>query len=147
MDFPQAVKSAYKNCFKYEGRASRSEFWWFYLYSVLLIVAIFVIIGVVGGLAAGAASGRDTTASSMIGGSAVLAAFAVYFLAIFFPMLSLAFRRLHDSDKSGWFLLLYFVPFGGIVLLVFYCLPGTLGGNRYGPDPKATPVSVANTFS
>jgi uncharacterized membrane protein YhaH (DUF805 family) len=54
------------------------------------------------------------------------------------PGLAVACRRLHDIDKSFWWILIGLIPFvGGIILLVFACLPGTPGQNRYGPDPKA----------
>ncbi len=58
-------------------------------------------------------------------------------LFIFIPNLAVTIRRLHDQDKSGWFVLLNFIPYvGSIVVLVFMCLEGTRGPNRYGPDPK-----------
>jgi len=64
-------------------------------------------------------------------GSTALSAVVSIIIAI--AGLSLAARRLHDSDKSGWWLLLYFIPIiGWIVLLVFYLLPGTPGPNRHG---------------
>ena len=59
-------------------------------------------------------------------------------LAIIIPAIAVQVRRFHDQDKSGWFVLLNFVPYvGGIIVLVFMCLEGTKGENRYGPDPKA----------
>ena len=62
---------------------------------------------------------------------------ALYSMAIFIPNLAVAVRRLHDQDKSGWWILIGFVPLiGGIWLLVLYCLDGTPGPNRFGPDPK-----------
>ena len=56
------------------------------------------------------------------------------------PSVAVAIRRLHDTDKSGWWLLIGLIPFGGIVLLVFYILEGTNGPNNYGagPEPAAT---------
>lgn len=62
---------------------------------------------------------------------------ALYSLATFIPNLAVAVRRLHDQDKSGWWILIGFVPFiGGIWLLVLYFMDGTPGPNRFGPDPK-----------
>ncbi len=142
MDFGSAIKSGFKNTFNYNGRASRSEFWWFYLFTILLVIAVFVL----GGAIAGTMGGSDRSDTSNIIGAVIGILFLLYFLAIFFPTLSLIIRRLHDSDKSGFFLLLAFIPFGGIVLLVFYCLPGTVGPNKYGPDPLARPASVASVF-
>ncbi|WP_244586708.1 DUF805 domain-containing protein [Escherichia coli] len=61
----------------------------------------------------------------------------LYLLATFLPVLALAIRRLHDTDRSGAWALLFFVPFiGWLVLLVFFCTEGTSGSNRYGNDPK-----------
>lgn len=61
----------------------------------------------------------------------------LYSLAVFIPNLAVSVRRLHDSDRSGWWILIAFVPFiGGIWLLVLYLIGGTPGPNRFGPDPK-----------
>ena len=63
-------------------------------------------------------------------------------LAVFVPGLAVTVRRFHDQDKSGWLALLGLVPYvGGIVVLVFMCLEGTKGENRYGLDPKAGDLS------
>ena len=63
----------------------------------------------------------------------------VYMFAVLIQSIALAVRRLHDSDKSGWWLLIAFIPLiGALVLLVFYILPGTAGANKHGPDPKAS---------
>ena len=70
--------------------------------------------------------GRDATFS------------VLYTLAILLPSISVCVRRMHDINKSGWWLWIGLVPLvGGIVLLVFACTEGTNGPNRYGPDPKA----------
>lgn len=62
-------------------------------------------------------------------------------LGLLLPSIAVAVRRLHDTERSGWWLLIGFVPLvGGIVLLVFMCLDGTSGANRFGPDPKAAPA-------
>lgn len=56
---------------------------------------------------------------------------------MFIPGLAVQVRRFHDQDKSGWFILLGFIPYiGGLILFVFMCLEGTRGPNRFGPDPK-----------
>lgn len=66
-----------------------------------------------------------------------LSALSVFYLFTIIPSLAVSVRRLHDSDKSGWWLLLSFVPAGALVLFIFYLLDGTPGSNRHGPDPKA----------
>lgn len=64
--------------------------------------------------------------------------YLLYALATFLPGLAVAVRRLHDTDRSGWFLLVAFVPFvGGLILLIFLVEEGTRGRNQYGRDPKA----------
>ena len=69
----------------------------------------------------------------------------LYWLIMVIPSMAVTIRRLHDQDKSGWFILLGLIPFvGGIILLVFYCLDGTRGPNRFGPDPKG--YGHDNTF-
>ncbi len=145
MDFVAAIKSGFRNIFKYNGRASRSEFWWFQLFSALSFVGVMVVDAVIAGLSGN--SSRDHP-NIVAGIFAIIfgLAFFVYFIALFLAILSLIVRRLHDSDKSGWFILLSFIPFGGIVLLVFYCLPGTAGPNQHGPDPLGSPLNVARTF-
>lgn len=66
----------------------------------------------------------------------------IYSVLIFIPNLALAVRRLHDQDKSGWWILIGFIPLiGAIWLFVLYLLDGTPGPNRFGPDPKAPPTS------
>ena len=98
----------------FSGRASRSAYWW---YSFALIIA-----GIVLGAIAGAT-----------GSTAFLLLVYIVLLVAGLTGLSLAVRRLHDSGKSGWLLLLGFIPFvGGIIVLVLMCLPGTPGPNRFG---------------
>ena len=61
----------------------------------------------------------------------------IFLLAIIIPSIAVQVRRFHDQDKSGWFVLLGLIPFvGGLIVLVFMCLEGTKGPNRFGPDPK-----------
>jgi uncharacterized membrane protein YhaH (DUF805 family) len=76
------------------------------------------------------------------GGWIMLALGILFALATFIPNLAVTIRRFHDQDKSGFFYFLAFIPFvGGIILLVFMCLEGTRGPNRFGPDPKGADVS------
>jgi uncharacterized membrane protein YhaH (DUF805 family) len=67
-------------------------------------------------------------------------------MAVFIPNLAVTIRRLHDQDKSGWFILMGLIPIvGPIIILVFYCIEGTRGPNRFGPDPKGS--DVGQTFA
>lgn len=122
----------------FTGRARRKEFWMYQLLVLCLYAVVFLVAGLVGALTSGP-NGESPAAAGIIG---------LFFLVVMFglliPSLAVSVRRLHDIDKSGWFLLINFLPFGGIVLLVFWCQEGTRGENRYGPDPKG---NVSDVFS
>ncbi len=109
-------KVALENYVNFEGRARRAEFWWFGLAN--LIVEI-VLVGL----------GRAVGIFYVV--------YGLYALAMVLPGIAVAIRRLHDTGKSGLFLLLVFVPFvGAIVLLVFFLTDSTRGTNEYGVSPK-----------
>ena len=112
MTFTESVSSCLKKYFVFEGRASRSEYWWFQL-----IVSPSYFISEV----------LDNEIS-------------FFFLGItlftLIPAISAGVRRLHDTNKSGFFLLISFIPFIGGLVLLFLLIPvGTKGKNRFGPDP------------
>lgn len=79
-------------------------------------------------------------------GGLVMILYVLFSLGIIIPMLAVSFRRLHDTDKSAWWLLIGFIPFGGLVLLVFFCLEGTQGDNNFGPDPKNPAGNTIGVF-
>jgi uncharacterized membrane protein YhaH (DUF805 family) len=125
MSFVDSVRSVYTNYFKFAGRASRSEYWWFQLWLVLVVVAWLVI---------GIGLGRATS-SSLIIGLFSLVILVVYLLSII-PSLAVICRRLHDSDHSGWWFWITLIPWvGALILLIFTVLPSTPGYNKYGPRP------------
>lgn len=133
MTFAEAIKSGFQNYARFTGRARRSEYWWFYLFYILCAIAAGFLSGIVG------AASKD--AGAAIGGLVML----VVVLGFFLPMLGLSIRRLHDTNRSGWWLLIGFVPLiGGILLLVWYCTPGTPGPNKYGAGPLL--ADLAKTF-
>lgn len=142
MGFGEAIRSGFKNWRKFTGRASRSEFWYFFLLYFLGLICLDIVIYLVLGPTANPADGRHAPVAAI----AVLATIIVYLAIMFFPMLSLAARRLHDSDKSGWLVLLHLLPPGGIIMLVLYCLPGTDGPNQYGDDPHAPARRIPDVF-
>jgi uncharacterized membrane protein YhaH (DUF805 family) len=112
VSFGQAVSEGLRNVLTFQGRASRSAFWWF----VLFTIAAQFVIELVVGLAVRNPQALDSTLS-------VIAALLT---------LSVAIRRLHDSGHSGWWWLIGLIPIvGWIVLLFFYIRPGTPGPNRY----------------
>ena len=107
---------------EFGGRSRRKEYWMFTLLGVLVAVAMRIVFGDGSGL------GLSVTGTIING---------LWGLGSFIPSLAVAFRRLHDTDHSAWWLLLWLVPIvGWIVLLVFLCRDGTGGTNRFGHDPK-----------
>ena len=121
--FGDAIRLAFKNSFVYQGRASRSAYWWFALFSAIIGFAVDMVIGVATGI------------SGHTHGVSAASVAPLYFvgLAMLVVTLPLAVRRMHDIDKSGWWLLLSLVPFfGAIVVFVFTLLDGTRGPNRFG---------------
>lgn len=106
---------------QFSGRASRSEFWWFQLFTWILMTPTYVLTV--------AAAITESSTLSLLGGSLML----MFGLFLAVPMLAVTVRRLHDSERTGWWYLLVLVPFGSIALLVFLVLPGTASDNRFGP--------------
>lgn len=119
-----------KRYFDFEGRSRRKEYWMFTLLYALLMIAAFVVVGI------GAATSGDSgelNALGMLGFSLL----GLIVLIFFIPSIAVQVRRFHDQDKSGWFVLLNLIPsIGGLIVLVFMCLEGTPGDNRFGSDPK-----------
>ena len=113
----------------FSGRSPRSEYWWFALFQwVGYIVAIVTL------FSAGAMSSGPVGLGTAFWGALIVIGVAAF--GLFIPNLAVMVRRLHDQDLSGWFCLLFFVPYvGGLVMIVFMCIRGTEGSNRYGPDP------------
>jgi uncharacterized membrane protein YhaH (DUF805 family) len=115
------VLQAFKRYADFGGRSGRSEYWLFFLFNILVGFGISIVAGI------GSAIGGETLGMGAFG-----LLYVVFFLATIVPSIAVGFRRLHDTDRSAWWYLLAFVPFGAIVLIVFFCLPGTPGPNRYG---------------
>ena len=112
-----------KNYVGFSGRARRKEYWMFTLVHLLVLIGLVIVDGVSGTLDA-------VTGLGLLSG--------IYSLAVLIPSLAVSVRRLHDRDKSGWWLLLALIPLiGAIVILVWTVMEGESGDNRFGPDPKA----------
>ncbi len=142
MGFGEAITTGFKKTFVYQGRASLSEFWWFQLFHVVSVVALFFLFCLVLFLTG---PGTDHKSISPVAGLMGMVLF-LYVFGMLLPLVSVAVRRLHDSDKTGVLLLIAFVPFGGLVLLAFYCLSGTRGPNKYGNDPLRPETTAAQVF-
>jgi uncharacterized membrane protein YhaH (DUF805 family) len=132
MNLVQAVQSVYRNYVTFSGRAARSEYWWFFLFSIIASILISIIEARLG-LGQGVFSSGDGGFSANYSGGILS---GIWALGNFLPSLAVGVRRLHDTDRSGWWLLIAIVPLiGAIVLLVFLCSRGTSGPNRFGRDP------------
>ena len=113
----------------FNGRARRKEYWLFTLWNCLIYLGYFIL--ATGLTAMGGRRGAGAIAVMMF---VPLWAYAV---AIIVPSLAVSVRRLHDTGKSGWWILIGLVPFvGGIICLVFMCMDSQPGQNEYGPNPK-----------
>ena len=112
MTFGDSVSTCLKKYFVFEGRASRSEYWWFQL---IVSPSYFI---------------------STVFENDIAYIFLGITLFTLIPAISAGVRRLHDTNRSGFFLLISFIPFiGGLILLFFLIPEGTKGKNRFGPDP------------
>ena len=111
----QAILSGFRNYANFEGRASRSEYWWFYGFFVVWLIAIFVV--------------------SVGWYPALFSLWGLYIAAMLLPLLAVTVRRLHDVDRPGTWAALALIPFAGVRLTRLLVQPGTPGPNRYGPVP------------
>jgi uncharacterized membrane protein YhaH (DUF805 family) len=132
MDFTEAVKSVYSKYATFNGRARRSEYWWWALYMFLTGSAVGVI-EYSFGLGTGFVSSGAGEVSAVYNGGLLS---GLWSLAHLLPGLAVGVRRLHDTDRSGWWLLIVLIPLIGILILLYFLLTkGSLGPNRFGDDP------------
>ena len=120
MDFVAAIKHGFRNYVTFSGRAARSEFWYWTLFAVLLSIAAGI-------LDRAFFASSDVSPLNMIAG-----------LVTLLPGLAVSVRRLHDIDRSGWWVWIALTIIGIFVLIYWDCKKGTAGPNRFGPDPLAT---------
>jgi uncharacterized membrane protein YhaH (DUF805 family) len=112
----------------FSGRSRRREYWYFVLFNIIVSIVLGWIDALLGTRGSYAGAG-------LLSG--------IYGLAVIIPSLAVTVRRLHDIDRSGWWILIGLVPLiGVIVLLVFALQDGTPGDNRYGPNPKGATERV-----
>ena len=147
MSFGQAIKSVLSQYATFTGRARRAEYWWFYLFSLLVSLPVQIFFFVMY-LAAFAPVFENTEPNGQYSEFAFddvdwglffvgIVPVIVVGLAFFLPSLAVLVRRLHDTGRSGWWCFIAFIPGASIVLLVFAVLDGEPHDNEYGPDPKA----------
>jgi uncharacterized membrane protein YhaH (DUF805 family) len=119
MQFLDAISSGFRNYVTFSGRASRSEYWYWVLFALLVALASAIL------------------DSAMFPESLSQPIESLTGLILFLPGLAVSIRRLHDIDRSGWWFLIAFTVVGIIVLWIWACTRGTAGLNRFGPDPLA----------
>lgn len=120
-NFLDIVKNKYA---LFDGRARRKEFWYFFIAVLVIGIAFSILMGIFGAI--------SSTLATII--------YVIYMLvslALLIPNIGVSIRRLHDIDKSGWFLLLGLIPIVNFYLIYLFATEGTVGSNQYGPDPKA----------
>lgn len=162
MGFGKAITHVFKNYVNFRGRAGRSEFWWFSLLMTIVYGALFIMSSV------GIATSADPQLWGLLAQAGSIGT-TVWFLATIIPVSALWFRRLHDSNKSGWWYVLTIMSgfggfifvalsalqnqvaftvgmvlglasgIGGIILLIFALLPSTSGPNRFGEESAGAP--------
>lgn len=113
MNFVDSITSGFNKYVTFTGRAARSEFWFWTLFSVIANIVAGILDAVVG--------------LGIVG--------MIVSLALLLPSIAVAVRRLHDIDRTGWWILIAFTMIGIILLIVWDCTKGTSGPNRFGPDP------------
>lgn len=120
VSFSQAVRMAFDSYCRFQGRSSRSEYWWWVLFVAILSFCIGIVEGILG--------------FSM---TAVQTTSGILSLVLLLPGLGLSVRRLHDIGKSGWWILLGFIPVvGAIILITWFARNSEMTENRYGPVPN-----------
>ena len=112
MNFIESIQTCYKKFFDFSGRASKSEYWWFQLYTIIIYGMQFVFQG------------------------DLVLVFSILVIANIIPLYAAGVRRLHDTDKSGWMALISVIPLIGLYIIVLLIADGTKGKNRFGPKPK-----------
>lgn len=128
MTFTQAVSSVLGNYSTFTGRAPRSEYWWWVVFSILVNIATSVIDTAIFGTYALLHYGEMTAftpITTLVG------------LALIIPSIAVAARRFHDMDRTGWWLLIGFTGIGAFIVFFWFMVKGTPGPNRFGPDPLA----------
>ena len=115
--FPEAVRRGLRQYASFSGRATRAEYWWFALFVIGVVLGVLMMELLV--------AGQD----------AVAFVTGAVFVVLWIPSLAASVRRLHDTGRSGWWVLLSYVPFASIVVFVFHLMPSEPFENRWGPPP------------
>ena len=120
MNFVEAIKSGFVNYATFSGRACRSEYWYWTLFTVI------------GGICTGIAD------VWIVGDAELMPVNLIFNVIVFIPSIVVSIRRLHDINRTGWWLLLWLTIVGGLVLILWAMKAGDTGANRFGEDPLAS---------
>jgi len=164
LDFGEAVRRFYGNYTNPNGRSQRSAYWWVLLYQIIIVLVLSIVILMAdGGVALfesliGANAGEDVTrvefsdAFMNLGASGKIAIFLFFLFTLIniLPDIMLEIRRFHDLGQTGWLVLVFrlagALPVIGLVAaigkIIWFASPGTVGVNKYGPDPLQNDVDV-----
>ena len=117
-----------KNYINFKDRARRKEYWFFVLFNVIAGIILGIVDNMTGTM-------NQETGYGLLSG--------IYSLLVFLPALGVSVRRLHDTDRSGWWILIAFIPIiGALILLYFFVSDSQDETNRFGPNPKGNEVEI-----
>ena len=133
MNFGQAIASGFQRYVDFQGRSARSEFWYFFLFYYIGFFVMFMAIGTLSAIA-----GSDNAAANGFAGLIYLGFLGVFIL----QNLAIQVRRLHDTNRSGWWIFISLTIVGVIPLLIWLCTRGTVGENRFGNDPLGGTAAI-----
>lgn len=136
MSFGSAVGTCLRKYADFSGRAQRPEYWWFWLFN-LLVVGVPSALGAILVVSGASGSTGSDVSPAFYAGLALIAIAGIVAIALLIPNYAVGCRRLHDKGISGWLQLITLIPVGGIVLLVLFLLRGDAADNAYGPSPTA----------
>ena len=131
MTFSESIKTCLSKFVTWQGRASRSEYWYFILFAMICYVVASII-----DRALGTTFSMTNPVSGEVQSMGYGYVYALTGLVLLLPGLAVLVRRLHDTNRSGWWYWIVLIPLIGIILLiVWFCSRGTVGNNEYGSDP------------
>ena len=121
MSFTEAIRDAFSKYATFSGRSSRSAYWWFYLFNILILIAALLV-------------------DLALGTSGII--YGLVGLGLLLPNLAVAARRLHDSGHSAWWLLIGILPLIGAIVLLVFTLQRSEPPNQWGTGPDERPLSA-----
>lgn len=135
MNFSGAIESGFRRYADFNGRSSRSEFWYWILFYYAMWFGVLIALGIGRAVAAGGAGYRGF--EGLI--------YLIFIAGLAVPYLANIVRRLHDTNRSGWWYFISFTIVGLIPLIIWLCASGTIGENQYGTDPLSSNQTTIKT--